>query len=179
MFAFPARVLFLLVGLALCLLGSIAPVSGQDATPPATPSSASTGVSREVLNTDLPEMAPGYALMLTRVVIEPGGAAAAPTHPGTQLIHIESGTILYSVVRCELPYTLAGEAGQPGVEGILEAGETMEFGPGDRFTVGKGMIHIAENRDDVPVVILAAALLAPNLPASIPIDVDQTATPAP
>lgn len=170
MIASRARLVSIFVGLTLCLL--IPSATAQDSTPEATPAS---GVSREVLHTALPEMAPGYALSLTRVVIEPGGVAAAHMHPGLQLIYIESGTIYYTVVTGgELPYTLAGEDGQPGVEGILAAGEEIEFGPGDRFVEQKPMVHIAENRGDVPVVILAASLFGPNLPASIPINVPAT-----
>ncbi len=171
-----AQTFSVLIGLLLGLLVPLATATAQDATPAAT---STTGVTREVLNTDLPEMSPGYALTLTRVVIEPGGVAAAHFHPGTQLIYIESGVVLYTVLNGELPFMLAGEDGQPGVEGVLRAGETMEFGPGDRFIEHKDMIHVAENRGDAPVVILAASLLGPSLPASIPIDVEAPATPAP
>ncbi len=164
-----ARIISVAFGLALCLL--VPTTTAQDATPEATPA---TGVSREVLNTGVPDTGPDYVLTMTRVVIEPGGVAAAHMHPGMQLIYVESGTVHYTVVAGELPYTLAGEDGQPGVEGILAAGDEMEFGPGDRFIERKPMVHVAENRGDVPAVILAASLFPPDLPASIPIDVPAT-----
>ncbi len=173
MLVFRARILATALGLALCLL--VPPVMAQDATPDATPEATpATGVSREVLNTGLPDTAPGYALTMTRVSIEPGGVAAAHTHPGMQLIYVESGAIHYTVVSGELPYTLAGGDGQPGVEGILVAGEDMEFGPGDRSIELEGMVHIAENRGDVPAVILASSLFAADQPATIPVDVPAT-----
>lgn len=116
-----ARIVSILFVVALCLLSPA--IAAHEATPEPTPEATpATGPSREELHTPLPEMAPGYALTLTRVTIEPGGVAAAHTHPGMQLICIESGTIHYTVVSGgELPYTLAGEHGQPGVEGILMA----------------------------------------------------------
>ena len=169
---FVSRFRLAFVALMCLALSLFVPVAtAQDATPEATPA---TGVSREVLNTGLPETAPGYALTMTRVVIEPGGVAAAYMHPGMQLIYVESGTIHYTVVSGELPYTLAGEDGQAGFEGILAAGEEMEFGPGDRFTELEGMVHITENRGDVPVVNLASSLFAADLPVSIPVDVPAT-----
>ncbi|MDQ3655416.1 MAG: cupin domain-containing protein [Chloroflexota bacterium] len=108
------------------------------------------------------------------MTIKPGGVAAAHMHPGMQLIYVESGTIHYTVISGELPFTRAGEDGQPGVEGILGAGEETEFGPGDRFIELEGMVHIAENRGDETVVNLASSLFAADLPASIPVDVPAT-----
>jgi quercetin dioxygenase-like cupin family protein len=166
------------IGVLLALLVSaVAPVAlAQDATPSASTPGTTT---REILNEGLPEMSPGYELVLTRVVIPPGAVVGAHMHPGMQLIYIESGTIHYTLVSGELPFTRRGADGTDGESGTLVAGEETDFGPGDRFVEMKDMVHIAENLGDVPVVILASSLLAPNLPASIPIDVDLPATPNP
>lgn len=77
---FVSRFRLAFVALMCLALSLFVPVAtAQDATPEATPA---TGVSREVLNAGLPETAPVYALTMTRVVIEPGGVAAAHMHPG-------------------------------------------------------------------------------------------------
>lgn len=83
-------------------------------------------------------------------------------HAGIQVIAVESGTVHYTVVSGELPYS------RGGAEGTLGAGESMEFVAGDWFVEMPGMVHIAENRGDAPAVVLSSSLLPIGVPASIP-----------
>lgn len=152
-----ARLLVALMALAASLLLPVA--SAQEATPAATPASAA---SREVLGRGQPAVAPGQELVLTRVVIPPGSTVAAHAHPGMQVIWVESGSVRYTVVSGELPYTTAD-----GVEGTLGAGETMAFGPGDWYVELPGMVHIAENEGDETAVVFSSSLLPAGVPSSI------------
>lgn len=158
---FPRRshIARLLVAL-MALVAILPPASAQEATPEATPASAA---SREVLGRGQPAMAPGQELVLTRVVIPPGSTVAAHTHAGMQVIWVESGSVRYTVVSGELPYTMVD-----GSEGTLGAGETTVFGPGDWFVELPGMVHIAENDGETPVVVLSSSLLPAGVPFSIP-----------
>ena len=171
MHVFRARFALVFAILMSMTLGASFPVTlaQEEATPEATPTNEA---SREVLNTGLPDVAPGFELTMTRVVIPAGSVVSAHFHPGMQLISIKSGTVHYTVVSGELPYTTAGEGGAAGVDGTLGPGESMDFGAGDRFTELPGMVHIAENRGDEPVIVLSASLFQTELPTSIPVETE-------
>lgn len=166
----PRFALLPLIALAWLTTGLFVTAStAQEATPVST---ATGDVTREVLNAGYPEVAPGTELALTRVVIPAGAIVPPHFHPGLQLIYVESGTVHYTVVSGELPYTKAGTDGAAGIEGIQGPGEEMEFGPGDRFVEFPGMVHSAVNRGDGPAVVLAASLFQDALPSTIPIEID-------
>lgn len=137
-----------------------APATAQEANPAPAPGAAPT---REVRNTGLPEMAPGYELTLTRVTIPAGAIISAHMHSGMQLAHIESGTVHYTVVSGAAPYTR-------NLEDVLQAGDAMDFGPGDRITELPGMVHIAKNLGDEPVVIYTTSLFVIGMPTRIPVE---------
>ncbi len=166
--------LTILAFIALVMSPLVPVTMAQDAT---LETDSTTQTTREVLNNGIPEVVPGYELVLARVVIPPGSIVPAHMHPGMQLIYIDSGSIHYTVVSGELPFTKLGEDGISDEEEILFAGEETEFKAGDRFVEMEGMVHIAENRGDLPAVILASSLFAEDLPASIAVEVEPPATP--
>lgn len=155
-------VLGIVLAMLVMSLGNLA-AGAQEATPDTTPVSEAT---REVLGTGLPEVAPGYELVLNRVVIPAGSTVPAHYHAGMQVIAVESGTVHYTVVSGELPHS------RGGAEGTLGAGETMEFVAGDWFVEMPGMVHIAENRGVTPAVVLSSSLLPIGVPSSIPAELE-------
>ena len=82
---------------------------------------------RQLINQGRPANAPGANLQLVRVTIPPGGVIAKHTHPGMQIILIESGSIAYTVVKGRIRIRRAPQSdGTPGATEIVEAGQTVD-----------------------------------------------------
>jgi quercetin dioxygenase-like cupin family protein len=124
---------------------------------------------RQLINQGRPANAPGATLQLVRVTIPAGGVITTHTHPGMQIIYIESGSISYTVVKGRIKVRRAASAGGAGPTEIVEAGETVTIGEGDTFIETKGMVHSVVNPSDVPAVILASSLFPADEPANIPV----------
>lgn len=147
-----------------------APAAMVAATPEATPINPHAAVVREVINEGMPVAAPGQVLQLVKYTIPPNISLPVHIHPGMQVAYVESGTLTYSVVEGEAHYTLAN-----GETGVLKAGETKDFGPGDSLVEAQGMIHYGENKTDEEVILIVSSLFEADVPPSSLVE----ATPAP
>jgi len=124
---------------------------------------------RQLINSGRPGNAPGNVFELVRVTIPPGATIAAHSHPGMQIILIESGAVQYSVIRGAVKIRRAALSdGTAGPVEIVRAGQTAEVDAGDSFIETRGMVHSVMNEGTVPAVILASSLFDADEPANIP-----------
>jgi quercetin dioxygenase-like cupin family protein len=148
--------------------------SAQDGAT-ATPAAA---VTREVINEGYPDVAPGQVLQLVRYTIPPNILLPVHTHPGMQVVVVESGMLYYTVLEGRVPVTRAAAGGTPAAMEELTSGQEIDFGPGDRFVEPAGMVHFGENRTGEPVVLLVASLFEADAPPSTLVEVSPVASPA-
>jgi quercetin dioxygenase-like cupin family protein len=113
--------------------------------------------------------APGRTLALSKVVIEPGARLAPHHHLGTQVAHIQSGVLTYTVERGSVTVR-RGEADQsPKVVRSIKAGQTGRIRAGQWIVEQSSDIHHAANNGSSPVVIYLATLLKKGAPPSTPV----------
>ena len=118
--------------LALIVLAVSSPAKGQS-----TPPEKDTGIVRtQVAIIDLgPEIdgLTGRVLRQNRAIVSPGGATALHDH----------------IERPEIIFVVAGR--------LIDHQGTVsrEYGPGESYTVGKGVSHWLENRGTEPVTLIA------------------------
>lgn len=160
-----ALIVCFIVGLALLFGGSVAR-SSQQAT--VTPPAETTGVTSQVLAVTEPQSAPGQELAVRLTTIAPGGGLVPHTHPGTQLIWLESGTLHLVVVDGEVPITRAPNNGTPGPAETLASGQETELNAGDSWVEGEGVVHYGVNTGEEPAVLRVASLYQAGEPAAQP-----------
>jgi len=113
--------------------------------------------------------APDRTLVLSRVEIDPGAKLALHHHLGTQVAHIESGTLSYTVERGSA-VVREGESDQnPRKVRTIKAGQTGKIRPGQWIVEQPSDIHRAANRGSQPIVIYLATLLETGAPPSTPV----------
>ena len=104
------------------------------------------------------------------MTIPPHTTLASHRHPGTQIAHVERGTLTYTV-RAGVVKVYRGAADhaprvvrtvRPGRTGMVRAGEWVVERPSD--------VHFGANRGNGTVVILLATLFRNGSPPSIPVD---------
>jgi len=161
------------IGLLAAVGGGAWSVAQTETTPPP----ANEGITAEVLASAQPSNAPGQELAIRRVTFAPGGGLVPHTHPGAQLIWLESGTLHLVVVEGELPIQRAPSAATPGPSETLSGGQEADLLPGDSWVEPEGVVHYAVNTGSEPAVLRVATLYAAGEPASDP--VAPAATPAP
>lgn len=125
------------------------------------PAPAPAGVTRESFVATRPPGATGRELTLSRVTVEPAAGLAPHTHPGTQMAHIDQGTLTYSVYHGQVTVTRS-----EGATETYGAGETIQLNTGDSLIEPRGMVHSAKNDGGEPVVILLTSLFDAGEPAS-------------
>lgn len=124
---------------------------------------------RQLINSGRPGNAPGEVFELVQVTIPPGATIAPHSHPGMQIILIESGSVQYAVIRGAIRVRRVALAdGTAGPVEVVRAGRTVEIAAGDSFIETRGMIHSVVNGGTVPAVILASSLFDTDEPANIP-----------
>jgi quercetin dioxygenase-like cupin family protein len=164
----------LAVTMALLVFGG-SQILAQEATPE-TQSEPPPSV-REVMVAGLPQAAPGQELSLVRTTIQPGVTLPMHIHPGIQIAWIESGELHYFIVEGgEVPITRTWMEGSPEPAEMLGPGEETILYPGDSVVEIESVVHYAENRGDVPVVIWSATLLAEGAPIAEVVEVEATPT---
>jgi quercetin dioxygenase-like cupin family protein len=115
------------------------------------------------------EGAPGRTLVLSRVEVEPGAKLALHHHLGTQVAHIEAGTLTYTVRRGSV-VVKKGESDQnPQKVRSIKAGQTGSIRSGQWIVEQPSDIHEAANRGTTPVVIYLATLLKTGAPPATPV----------
>jgi quercetin dioxygenase-like cupin family protein len=155
-----------LVALALAgafVLGAVLPGAfGQSKSEP-------TAVRDALAETSSVQGAPERTLVLSKVVVEPGAKLALHHHLGTQVAHIEAGTLTYTVKRGSV-VVRKGESDQsPKTVRSIKAGQTGTIRAGQWIVEQPSDIHQAANRGSTPVVIYLATLLETGAPPATPV----------
>lgn len=140
-----------LSAIALLAIGTLALSNGVSA------------VTRTVLGSGTPPETGRDELALTRVRIPAGESLAAHTHPGLEIATIESGALVYTVIR--------GRASVRRASGrviTLRSGRTTVLRVGDTITEPRGMVHKARNPGRRVVRIVIGSLFPKGAPVSSP-----------
>ena len=107
--------------------------------------------------------------MLSRVLVEPGAKLALHHHLGTQVAHIEAGTLTYTVKRGSVVVRQGESDQQPKTVGSIKAGQSGKIRTGQWIVEQPSDIHQAANRGSTPVVIYIATLLETGAPPATPV----------
>jgi quercetin dioxygenase-like cupin family protein len=128
-----------------------------------------TAVRNALAETSSVRGAPDRTLVLSRVEIEPGAKLALHHHLGTQVAHIESGTLSYTV-ESGSAVVREGESDQnPRKVQTIHAGQTARLRPEQWIVEQPSDVHEAANRGKTPVVLYIATLLRTGAPPSTPV----------
>ncbi len=165
------RKLFLVPVVTLMLTIAAAGISSARAAHAADPP-----ITIETLGTGMPTDAPGKALLLLRVTLQPGAAFPAHTHPGALVIGVEAGDFSFTLLDGEAIATRDVVSGTPQPAETLTAGNEVVLHAGDEIFEQAGVLHSARNAGTAPVVVLVSALVDPTQEFLMPIE--TTATPA-
>lgn len=157
------RVLIALALVAAFALGVILPGAfGQSKLAP-------TAIRNALAQTSHVQGAPNRTMVLSRVEVEPGAKLALHHHLGTQVAHIEAGTLTYTVRRGSV-VVRKGESDQsPQTIRTIQAGQTGRIRSGQWIVEQPSDIHEATNLGSPPVVIYIATLLQTGAPAATPV----------
>jgi quercetin dioxygenase-like cupin family protein len=130
---------------------------------------APTAVRNALAETPRVQGAPDRTLVLSRVVVAPGAKLALHRHRGSQVAHIQSGVLTYTVRRGSV-VVRHGESDQnPQKVRTIEAGQTGRIRAGQWIAEQPSDIHQAANNGSVPVVIYLATLLETGAPPATPV----------
>ena len=113
--------------------------------------------------------APNRTLVLSRVEVEPGARLALHHHLGTQVAHIENGTLTYTVRRGSAVIRTGESDQEPKVVRTIAAGQTASIRPGQWIVEQPATLHEAANSGPSPVVIYLATLLKTGAPPATPV----------
>lgn len=145
-----------LAGLGLLLAGA-ASATIAISSPSEPPAPKYNSLAR-VVN---PVGAPGRALALSRVVIQPGARIPLHLHQGTQLGYIQSGTLTYTVKKGRARVK-RGPGDRAKLVRVIRAGQTARVRAGQWLIEQPSNHHRAANRGKQRVVILLSNLLRKN-----------------
>jgi quercetin dioxygenase-like cupin family protein len=130
---------------------------------------APTAVRNALAQTSAVKGAPDRTMVLSRVEVEPGAKLALHHHLGTQISHVEAGTLTYTVRRGSAVVREGESDQQPRRIRTITAGETARIRPGQWLVEQPSDIHEAANRGRTPVVIYLATLLKTGAPPATPV----------
>ena len=100
----------------------------------------------------------GGQMVVLRIVIEPGVALGAHSHPGLSTFAVISGTLQTSLVR-------GGAAvNRNGVDQVAEIGAIINLSAGQAVSYSPRAIKTVTNHGPAPLVLIATMLLDPNEP---------------
>lgn len=131
--------------------------------------SAPTAVRNALAQSSAVKGAPDRTMVLSRVEVEPGAKLALHHHLGTQISHIEAGTLTYTVRRGSAVVREGESDQQPRLVRTIKAGQTARIRPGQWLVEQPSDIHEAANRGRTPVVIYLATLLKDGAPPATPV----------
>ena len=161
------RLLIALGLIAAVALGTLLPGAfGQSKSEP-------TAVRDALAQTSDVKGAPKRTLVLSRVVVEPGAKLALHHHRGTQVAHIEAGTLTYTVKRGSVVIRKGESDQKPKTVRTIKAGQTGKIRSGQWIVEQPSDIHQAANRGSVPVVIYIATLLETGAPPATPVTLEN------
>lgn len=160
---FHSRLLLVPGLVAAVALGTLLPGAfGQSKSEP-------TAVRNALAQTSSVKGAPNRTLVLSRVVVEPGAKLALHHHLGTQVAHIEAGTLTYTVKRGSVVVRKGESDQRPQTVRSIKAGQTGQIRAGQWIVEQPSDIHQAANRGSTPVVIYIATLLEAGAPQATPV----------
>ena len=130
---------------------------------------APTAIRNALAETTHVQGAPHRTLVLSRVTVPPGAELALHHHLGSQVAHIQSGVLTYTV-RSGSVVVRSGEADQePKKVRTIAAGQTARLRAGQWIVEQPSDIHEAANRGGAPVTIYLATLLKTGAPPATPV----------
>ncbi|MGH2560399.1 MAG: cupin domain-containing protein [Thermomicrobiales bacterium] len=135
------------------------------------------GTTVEALGGGPSTLAADYNLVMLRITMEPGANIPAHSHPGEVVLFVESGTFGTAFVEGTGVITRATPPGTPaatepvtaGPENILEAGNSLAY--------SEAAAHTMVNAGEDTLVLLVSAILAPDQPGFMFMDMSATPTP--
>lgn len=130
---------------------------------------APTVVRNALAQTSRVQGAPERTMVLSRVVVKPGARLALHHHRGTQVAHIQSGVLTYTVRRGAVVVRRGESDQEPQVVRRIAAGQTGPIRAGEWIVEQPATIHQAANRGSAPVVIYLATLLEKGAPPATPV----------
>jgi quercetin dioxygenase-like cupin family protein len=130
---------------------------------------APTAIRNALAETAKVQGAPGRTLVLSRVEVEPGAKLALHHHLGTQVAHVEAGTLTYTVRRGSVVIKVGESDRNPQRVRSIKAGQTGKIRGGQWIVEQPSDIHEAANHGSVPVVIYLATLLQTGAPPATPV----------
>ena len=107
-------------------------------------------------------------MVLSRVTVPPGVRLALHHHLGTQIAHVEAGTLTYTVRRGAAVVREGESDRSPRRVRTIAAGQTARLRPGQWIVEQPSDVHEAANRGKTPVVLYIATLLRTGAPPSTP-----------
>jgi quercetin dioxygenase-like cupin family protein len=128
-----------------------------------------TAVRSALARSDKVQGAPGRAMVLSKVVVEPGARLALHHHLGTQISRVASGTLTYTVREGSAALNEGDAEKDPRRVRTIAAGQTARIKAGQWLVEQPSDIHEAANRGSSPVVIYLATLLEGGAPPATPI----------
>ena len=135
----------------------------------AATAAAPTVVRNALAQSSQVQGAPQRTMVLSRVEVKPGAQLGPHHHLGTQISHVEAGTLTYTV-RQGSAVVREGEADQqPRLVRTIAAGQTARIKAGQWLVEQPSDIHEAANRGSTPVVIYLATLLKTGAPPATPV----------
>jgi len=112
--------------------------------------------------------APGRAINLSRVVIEPGAKIPLHMHQGTQVSYIQSGVLTYHVQSGQAR-VMTGPGDDGKLVRVIKAGQTARIKTGQWLVEQPSDHHRAANNGNQRVVIFLANLLLKGAAPSKPL----------
>ena len=157
-------------GLLVLVLGTGALVGAWGATP--TPAAPTAPGMLTLLGRGLPAAAPGYALLLQRVIYQPGDVVPPHIHAGAEAFYVESGTYALTVLQGDAYLTRAigatptagHAAATPPAAEPVPVGTEILLQTGDSLFQDRGVVHTIRVVGDVPASLLLARLFATDQP---------------
>lgn len=116
------------------------------------------GTTVEALGSFAPSAASDKALVLLRITMEPGASIPFHQHPGAVVVTVASGTFGTEFQEGEGTLTRAdgtSETVSAGASATMQAGDSLAY---------EGAVHTMVNEGSDQVVLLVSALLDPNQP---------------
>lgn len=130
---------------------------------------APTAIRNALAQSSSVQGAPDRTMVLSRVEVEPGAKLALHHHLGTQISHVESGTLTYTVRQGSAVVREGESDQQPRLVRTIKAGQTARIRAGQWLVEQPSDIHEAANRGRAPVVIYLATLLKTGAPPATPV----------
>lgn len=164
-----------LVTVLMTALVSVA-TAGQAVAQSGQATPAPAAITTEQFGRIEPADAPGKALYPLRVTFAPGATAGAHTHPGTTIYHLDSGTLVFTLVGGQATLVpAAASAATPAAGEEITSGMPVTLKPGDTVLYDGSAVQTEENPSSGPAVILISNLRGTDEPARMP----AAATPVP